>query len=594
MSLVACRTRSVLVFALALLALTAIASAGLANEQSPMVVMITVEGNKHVPTEEILAAVKRTQIGAPLNLDAVAADQKALFELGYFSEILPPEYRKALGGVKVVFRVVENPTLKELKLTGLTKMPVAEAVAVFTTKPGQVIGRNTLAKDLKRLMDTARDNYGLLIKSPTQVISPDGVVEIALVEMRLRNLSFTGLKKTKPEVVRREISAKEGEIFDLKTFMKDLQNLFMLGYFEEINPKFSEGEAPDALDVQVSFTEAKTGTVQFELSYIPADQEFAGAIKLGDANFFGTGNNVSGSVELNRDKRNFDLNFTDPWLDKKHTSLNVHFYSDFDAFVAADADIGDPLDLVKARETLRGWEIALGRPLGRNLTASIAGKHQYLNREETGTWPAETDPDYRTPPATVPDVTPGGVETNSLSLQLQYKDLTPQKAKYVYVADGIKASLSTELAGGLLGGDTQFNRYVLESSFFKSVSERDVFALRLKLGLVDAVHDPLKTANFISGGSESLRGYDFREFSSTQIGLANLEFRHRFNDTFEGVVFYDAGKLYDAEDGWQTASDYGVGLRIWVPYLGQIRLDYGWQAGAGEPPKFHFSLGELF
>ena len=158
MSLVACRTRSVLIFALALLALAAFASVSLASEQSPMVVMITVKGNKHVQTDEILAAVKRTQIGAPLNLDAVAVDQKAIFELGYFSEIQPPEFRKALGGVKVVFHVVENPTLKEIKITGLTRMPVEEAKTVFTTKPGEVIGRNVVAKDLQRLIDMARDN----------------------------------------------------------------------------------------------------------------------------------------------------------------------------------------------------------------------------------------------------------------------------------------------------------------------------------------------------------------------------------------------------------------------------------------------------
>lgn len=589
------RTRNVLVIILALAALAATAAAALAGEPSSLVVMVEIKGNEHVPTEEILAAVKQTQIGGPLDLEAVAADQKSLFELGYFSEVPPPEFLKSLGGVKVVFHVVENPLLKELRLEGLTRMPLDEALAIFTTKPGQVINRNVLAKDLRRLMEAARDDYGLLLKSPAQSISSEGVVEIRLLEMRLRNLSFTGLQKTKPEVVRREISAKEGEIFDSKTFRKDLQNLFMLGYFESIEPKVLETGTPDLLDVQIEFKEAKTGTLQFQLSYSPADGEVAGAVKIGDQNLFGSGHKLDFGVELNQDKRNFDLTYTDPWLDANHTSLTARLYNDFDRNVAAHP-LGDENEdtAVVAQETLRGLELTLGRPLAKNLTVSVGAKHQYLNREQTDAWPAPGDPDYKEPPANLLSVTPsGGVYTNSLSLRLDYRDLTPQKAKYVYVADGIKAGLSTEFAGGILGGDAQFNRYVLETAFFKSVSPRDVLALRLMGGLIDATNDPLQTANFSSGGAETLRGYDYRSFSSTQMGLANLEFRHRFNDNFEGVVFYDAGRFL-TEDGWQSGSSYGLGLRVWVPYLGQIRMDYGWPTDGGSDGKFHFSIGEVF
>ena len=268
MTLVAWRTRGVLILVLGLLILAGYATAGLASEQSPMVIMIGVEGNKVVPADEILSAVKTTQIGTVLNLDSIRTDQNALFNLGYFSEVLPPEFQRVLGGVKVVFRVIEYPPLKEITLKGLTKMSIPEAVSAFTTKPGDVINRNTIAKDLRGLFEKAQNDYGLLLKSPTQRINPDGTVEIELIEMRLRNLGLIGLDKTREAVVRREISAKEGEIFDSKTFGKDLQNLFMLGYFEEFpSAKLVETGEQDQLDVQIEFTEGKTGTISLSLSY---------------------------------------------------------------------------------------------------------------------------------------------------------------------------------------------------------------------------------------------------------------------------------------------------------------------------------------
>ena len=380
------------------------ASAVGAAEENPMVMMVTVEGNEKVPSEEILAAVKRTQIGARVDLEAIKADQKAIFDLGYFSEVLPPEFRRTLGGIKVVFRVVEYPPLKQIELIGLSKMPLEEALAVFTTKPGQVINRYTVVNDLRRLFEKAQQDHGLLLKSPSQRIMPDGTIQIELVEMRLGHLRFTGLNKTKESVVRREITAREGEIFDARIFTRDLQDLFMLGYFESINPRIVDTGEADRFDVEIEFVEAKTGTISFSLSYTPNDGELVGGFKIGDANLFGTGNRINFSWEMNPEKRLLDLSFTIPWLDANHTSLTMHLYNNFDGEVAACDEGGEGF---WAEETLQGWEISLGRPLSRNFTASISAEHQYLNREATGEGAPTEGPH-------LPYLTNGGVTTNSL------------------------------------------------------------------------------------------------------------------------------------------------------------------------------------
>lgn len=583
MTLVARRGRSALALTLILLAVMACGSTSLAAvDQNPMVVLIDVEGNSGVPAEEILAAATHTRIGAPLNFEAIKADQQAIYDLGYFSELGDPEFREAIGGVKVVFHVVEYPALKGYKIEGLTKMSSAEALSYFTLRPGEIINRNTVVKDLRALLEKASETKGVFLKTDSMRIDEDGTVEIKLIEMRLRHLSFVGLHKTKPEVVRREISAKEGEIFDVKEFRQDLQNLFMLGYFEDISPRIVETDQPDLLDVQVEFKEASTGQVSLTASFSTKDGALSGLAKLGDKNLFGTGNSGEISVEANLNKLNFDLSFTDPWLDAKHTSLTLHFYKDFQSDVAAE----DAGGFCLANESAKGGEITLGRPLTKNSTLSMTARHQNLLREKADEWPADKDV-----PGNALPLTGGWVSTNSLSLQYEFKDLKPQESKYVYVASGWKLKLSTEFAGGLLGGDTEYQRFMAEGAKFWHLYDGGVLAVRLMGGYVNVQggEDKLGTADFNIGGAETLRGYDYRAFNTPGMLLLNTEYRHRFSDNVEGVAFLDMGRFADGD----TGVGYGVGMRVYIPYMGQLRFDYGWSRDDPDG-RLHFSIGEVF
>jgi len=53
---------------------------------APIVTAINVRGNAHVPADKI-AAVVRSQVGAPLDTKQVANDQNAILALGYFTDV---------------------------------------------------------------------------------------------------------------------------------------------------------------------------------------------------------------------------------------------------------------------------------------------------------------------------------------------------------------------------------------------------------------------------------------------------------------------------------------------------------------------------
>jgi outer membrane protein insertion porin family len=111
------------------------------------------------------------------------------------------------------------------------------------------------------------------------------------------------------------------------------------------------------------------------------------------------------------------------------------------------------------------------------------------------------------------------------------------------------------------------------------------------------------------GGSNDLRGFDFRDVSPRDINGEPLGGQSKAQFTIEytvpliekarAAIFYDTGFVNAAPWDFSTnhiVSDYGVGLRLDLP-IGPIRIDYGIplqkdvNKGSG---KFNFNVGYQF
>ncbi|MBX3276661.1 MAG: BamA/TamA family outer membrane protein [Acidobacteria bacterium] len=188
-----------------------------------------------------------------------------------------------------------------------------------------------------------------------------------------------------------------------------------------------------------------------------------------------------------------------------------------------------------------------------------------------------------------------------------------------------------------LGGNEQFVRVFTENQYYRTLgaSAGTVLAANFRLGIArrfgrptgearNELDDALLpiTERFFSGGSTTLRGYDFEQAGPRDAGsrprggnglvIINAELRRNVYRQLALVGFYDTGNIFITA-GRMRFGDFthtvGLGLRVKTP-LGPIRIDFAYLAssprtGVFLPPdiastvrlpraQVHLSFGQAF
>jgi outer membrane protein insertion porin family len=112
---------------------------------------------------------------------------------------------------------------------------------------------------------------------------------------------------------------------------------------------------------------------------------------------------------------------------------------------------------------------------------------------------------------------------------------------------------------------------------------------------------------YFLGGVTSLRGYRYRRVGPYDEGepvggrtffLGSVEYSIPIVERLRFAIFYDIGNVYrDAYDFdfGDYSDNWGVGIRLNIPRLGPLRLDYGipitHDENTGGGGRFQFSVG---
>jgi outer membrane protein insertion porin family len=557
----------------------------LAEGYDTTILAIDVTGNEQVPIETILKAVTHVRLGEPWNAEQIQLDLRAIQELGYFS-IVEAKDKPFLGGLKLVFKVKENPKFTGFKFEGLTKVKPEYLEKLFTQEKGKVINISKLMMDFAEARHRTQEETGYILAYRDHEIGVDGTITMNLTEVKLRKILVTGLTRTKEIVVRREITLKEGEVFNLLELRENFQQLARRQIFSGINPVIKSTDSSEWVDLVFEITESEQfGTLNFGLGYSPDEGKLLGNAQIGYNNLGGMARTGNFTLQMGEEITKIHLEYADPWFLPNRTSLRTRlFYNDeknieYEPESDKEGLIGqdDFTDLYDERRY--GFELTMGRPVGRNsmLNASLS-----IQRVDIENWIDGQDLSGT-----------GDVDYWNNSIGLSFVNDNRQFASGgTTVIGGSKNTVSSTFYG-LLGGGFNYQTFTVETAqYYTPWQSGPTFALRLKGGYMTGdENDRPPMEGFRLGGVTTIRGYDDTIVRNDKLFLANLESRYYFKSVkgLAAVVFYDYGSV-DFDDFY---SSYGIGLRYTIPMLGNIRLDYAWN-GEGDSPELHFFVGEMF
>lgn len=547
------------------------------------VTSVSVSGNTNVPPDQIMAAVK-VKAGDKYDLEKIKLDMQAIYDLGQFLDV-SVNFTPVPEGVKVVYTVLENPVWKDVVFKGNTVVTSDKLRSMITLNKGGVTDTRTLSTNLQAIRKYYHDQGYILAKISDVSTSPEGILTITLNEGILEDIVIKGHEKTKEFVISRELyQVKKGEAFNINKVKRSVQRVYNLGYFEDVNMKLVPGRDPNAVVLELTITEQKTGTFSIGAGYSDSDG-LVGILGLGDKNFRGTGDQVNVQLEFggkSNDGNNYDFSYVRPWLDSKQTSLGFSIYDMTNRYDDYDYKTNDYFSTYDRNR--KGWDITLGRPSGEYIQNYLTFKQ----RKDTYVEHVRGPVDLSNPAGTGYEnyLTDNFGKTHSLSLARIYDS----RDNVFNPTEGSRVSLTAEFAGKAFGGDFDFNKYTLEDRNYWKVGPDHVIALRVTGGYSDGKMP--ESGRFKVGGSDTLRGYEDDQFKGDKMLAASVEYRFPIAKKVQGVVFSDIGNAWEGES--YKLNDLkigaGVGVRVQTP-IGPIRLDV---AKGDEGTRTHFSFGGQF
>ncbi|MBW4631616.1 MAG: BamA/TamA family outer membrane protein [Iphinoe sp. HA4291-MV1] len=594
--------------------------------------------------DQIYRAI-RTQPGRTTTRSQLQEDINSIFATGFFSNVQAVPEDTPLG-VRVSFVVRPNPVLTKVQVqanpgTNVSSvLPANTADEIFKNQYGKILNLRDLQEGIKQLTKRYQDQgYVLANVIGAPQVSENGVVTLQLAEGVVENIRVQFRNKegqvtndkgqpirgrTQPYIVTRELELKPGKVFNRNTIQKDLQRVFGLGLFEDVNVSLDPGTDPSRVDVVVNVVERNSGSIGAGAGISSASGLF-GSVSYQEQNLNGRNQKLGAEVQIGtRDEFLFDLRFTDPWIagDPYRTSYTANIFrrrSISLIFEGEDKNIetynpnkpNDDGD--RPRITRLGGGVNFTRPLSKNpfersqWTASAGLQYQRVttkdadgNIRKQGRLEGTTDKCDTTDKCV--DLSQSGQGEDDLLLlqlgvarDLRNNPLQPTKGSYFRVGldQSVPIGLGNILLTRLRGS---YSRY-FPVSFLNFSKGPQTLAFNLQAGTILGDLPPYEA--FSLGGSNSVRGYDEGGLGSGRSFVqASLEYRFPVFSVVSGALFFDAGT--DLGSGTRAAEllnkdgtgyGYGIGVRVQSP-LGPIRIDYGINDDGDS--RINFGIGERF
>ena len=576
---------------------------------------IEISGNMLVPKDKILESMN-TKMGTVFDRSALQGDLKAIYNMGYFTDKIKAVPEASPTGVKLRIEVEENIPVTGFNITGNTVVSTAELEDLFKDQTGLPQNISQLNDAISKIEKIYSDKGFVLARVKEISDDPDGMVNIEVNEGVIEKVKFVGNTKTKDYIIKRNMLTREETIYNEKILKDDLKRIFGTQAFEDVRRVITASpEDPDKYNLTIEVDEKRTGSISLgggvdtgsgifgSLGYTNPNFMGKGQV-LSAVGMFGSGQIYSDQDTIRRATVQFEGSFTEPRVANTLNSLQVT------AFGRDYASYQVPL----AIERRMGGEITWARPIKRfkNVAGSVSLGFEKIGLREgdlMGTLLYFTAADVDI--AERAQQLEGGTFLSvgpSLAYDTRDDRLNPTRGWY----NTIKLKQSFGMGGDI----SQFGRVHASIRKYFPIAKDTTFALNLQAGSKLFGELPEFSA-FRLGGSYTIRGFQEGNIGhGGQYVMGSAELRAPipiisqikkipFVKNIKGALFVDAGKLYNPAlsnrifDRPGFGISTGAGIRLNIPGLGPIRIDYGiplTKVGKFSTKKgrFNFGFGEKF
>ena len=550
--------------------------------------------------------------------------------------------------VKVTLNVHEGRPFyfRNITFTGNTVYPSDLLTKHLRIEKGAPYNKTTLETNLtynpsgSDITSLYMDNGYLFFKAnPVETaVEGDSIdIEIRIVEgkqARIRNVTVAGNTVTNDKIIMRELHTRPGDLFSRDAVLRSRRELVTLGYFKEESLIPEPKPNPDDGTVDIVYKVEENSTSQIKLEGGYSSGMFIGQVGLQLNNFSVRNifNKKAWQPLPAGDGQKLGLNFitngpsyyalsgtfTEPWLGgKRPQSLSVSLYGN----MYSNGIWVDRTDDTYYSINIVGAAVALGKRLKWpddyfTLSNCITYRHYRLNNYTSL----------------------GNLFTDGTANDLAYT-ITLGRNSYdspIYTRSGSEIMVEGQatLPYSLMGGKDystatanekykwlEYYKFNVKGSWYLNLIGDLVLNARFRFGYMGYYNGDIGLSPFgryYVGGSGMqtymldgrevipLRGYDDNSISPTDgAGIFDrftLELHHPIIESASTTIWVIG--FFEGGNAWSNARDFqpfqlynsaGVGVRLYMPILGLIGVDWGY--GFDEPTgrggsRFHFSIGQ--
>lgn len=526
-----------------------------------------------------------------------------------------PTRTPAAVDVQLTVEEGEPVRVSSVDLRGFEIIPPDRLSALTGEAPvkvGEPRDRVRVANMRELVLNELREHgYPFAKVSVIETAGPGGERQVAVAYLaepgplaRFGAVEITGNSAVTDRVIRRQLTFRPGDLYRRSLVQGSQRRLYGMELFQFVNIETIEPERLEpVVRSRVTVHEGKHQRVNFGVGY-GTEEKLRGEGEYHHLNFLGGARTAGAHGRWSSLDRGVRLDFIQPYFLGPRASLGADAQQWWTYTPAYTSVVTGAKTAVTRRPTQStSWSVSFTAERSSSTISEAALLDDTLKDDLI---------------ALGLDPTTGSQAGTFTALGFDYQRSTADNVLDSH--RGYQLAFHAEHAAPWLPGSFSYSAVSADMRHYLSLSESIVVASRAQIGAIhpldgDQSNVPFSKKYFL-GGATSVRGWGRFEVSPLLDGVpigglsllaASAELRARVNGRLGGVVFVDAGNVWD--DEWHFAlgelqASAGVGIRYRTP-VGPIRFDFGYQLtsmpalkvnGAPQlrPWRLHFSIGQAF